>query len=544
VANNDTRYFGVNIAALGPFFEKDVNQTNHPDANSIVRGGWPLDTSRQTFATISGFYDRQPNTTRSNYPELLELGDESVISGIPYPLGLHLIVGNEILNSTTANTTAANGTFSNFSQTYSFQDGTVNWGFTWMPKNTNVRFDIKYLTFTSRVRPNVGATQLRVTPRGGDYNASIVDFLDGRSAVRSFLGEKGGDHTSSSIYVSNHPNGLPDVEAWTWSTANFTNGYTDMSSRKLTTLPNDDNDNEMSIGQKWEVHLKDGETAVFQKFVGVASSDGFQDPKTVAENAMLAASQDGWDKLLSEHTEAWNKLMERNLMSNYRDPATGQLPENDTITEALQISETANRYYQMQNLLPEGSRLNDDAIAVGGLTSDSYAGLRFWDGDRWMYPGIAITNPSYARQFLNFRVKQFEQAKANAQIPYVQGKYKFDSKSVLYPWTSGRYGNATGTGPALDYEYHLNPDIALAMFQDLAITGDKKHFEEKYWPVVEGVGHTIATLLTPDGNGWSIRNMTDPDEYAVSSPCSFCCHNTCSCHLYHFHCQSITNTCL
>jgi trehalose/maltose hydrolase-like predicted phosphorylase len=55
-----------------------------------------------------------------------------------------------------------------------------------------------------------------------------------------------------------------------------------------------------------------------------------------------------------------------------------------------------------------------------------------------------------------------------------------NNKSVLYPWTSGRYGNATSTGPALDYEYHINYVIALSMLKDRAITGDEKHFKEHF----------------------------------------------------------------
>jgi hypothetical protein len=34
--------------------------------------------------------------------------------------------------------------------------------------------------------------------------------------------------------------------------------------------------------------------------------------------------------------------------------------------------------------------------------------------------------------------------------------------------------------------------------------------------VVNSVTHTIAALLQKDGDGWSLNNMTDPDEYAVS----------------------------
>jgi len=424
-------------------------------------------------------------------------------------MGLHLVAGDQILNST-----VDKNSISNFSHTRQFRNGVLSWTYTWTPNNTKVSFNIEYEAFMSRARPNIGATRLRVTPRGGNYNASIIDLLDGRSAVRSSLGKKGMYPDMTSIYVSNHPDGLPNVTAWTISSTNVSNGYTDDSTRRLAT--NTGSNSSMSIGQEWDVRLVEGETATFEKLVGIASTDKFEDAESTALLELARASSDGWDAILSEHTEAWNKLMENNQMTNYRDPATGHLPENDTIIEKFQIMAVVDHHYLMQNLLPDnGNGLNDNGVSVGGLTSDAYGGMLFWDQDLWMYLGIAPVNPDYATQFLLARAKIFHQALQNAQEDYVQAKYKFDNKSPLYPWAGNRFGNATGTGPVLDYEYHIVADIALAMLLYPKITGNKAYFREKFWPVVEGVGHTITTLLVKDRNGWSIRNMTDPDEYAV-----------------------------
>jgi trehalose/maltose hydrolase-like predicted phosphorylase len=190
---------------------------------------------------------------------------------------------------------------------------------------------------------------------------------------------------------------------------------------------------------------------------------------------------------------------------------------NDRNIQNLRIEAVIDRYITLINLLPEnGSGLNDVGISPTGMSADSYGGMVFWDQDQWIAPNIAAMNPEYAVQILNSRVKFWEQAKTNTQMDYVKQNYTFDHNSVLYPWTSGRYGNATATGPALNYQYHLNTDIALSMLQFLRITGNESHFQQKFWPVIKSVGHTIATLLQKDGNGWSILNLTDPDEYAVS----------------------------
>lgn len=170
----------------------------------------------------------------------------------------------------------------------------------------------------------------------------------------------------------------------------------------------------------------DGETAVFEKFISVTSTDHLKFPKFKAISESQKAYRDGWEKVLAEYTEAWNRLMTRNQMADYRDPITGKLPENDGVIEALQIEAVASRYYIMQNLFPDdGSGLNVDGASVGGLSSSAYGGMLFWDQDFWIHDPIAITNPNYARQILNARVKLYSQALSNAQADYVQEKYKF-----------------------------------------------------------------------------------------------------------------------
>ncbi|ESZ94010.1 glycoside hydrolase family 65 protein [Sclerotinia borealis F-4128] len=466
----DFGYIGLSTASIGPGFERDFNQT-HRDGEQPTEG-WPEFNPRQTFAGLAGFFDRQANTTKTNYPELLDRGDESVISGIPHFTGIYVSVGEHVLNAS-----VDPSTISDYNCTMNFQDGILQWNYTWTPSlNASSSFQIEYTVFTSRARVNVAATQLIITPLSETTeNITVTDILDGRSAVRSFLGQKGVYNDTASIYVSNHPNGLQDISAWTVSTANFSSGPNYMSSRAIT-LP-----------------LKYGQ------------------PRTFRKNA----TRDGWDLIVAEHIAVWNQDMQREKITSYRNPVTGRLPVNDTLTEVQQISAVIDTYMLLQTLLKNDTNLNNNGVSVGGLTADPYAGMYFWDMEIWMFPGIVMSHPEYALQMVNYRLKMHEQAKANAQEAYVQEKYKLDNDSVLYSWTSGRYGNATGTGPTLDYEYHINTDVAKAMLDYRQVTSDEQLFRQKMWPAVESVGHTIEGLLQKDDQGkWNIWNMTDPDEWA------------------------------
>ena len=520
---------GFGTASAGPFFEFEANLTNHEDAFSQPHQGWPLDNRRQTFATVEGFYDCQSTTPRTNYPWLKELGCESVISGIPYPLAFDVIVGDQVLNASVAESSV-----SRYVSWMDFHNGIRGYNFTWSPAGANFLLDLEMTVLVSRNRPNVAATQYRLTTKSikgsasilsrlmghrirswftepNTYTITLVDRIDGRSAVRSFLGEKGSS-SNTTIHVSSHPDGQPDVTVWTTSTANISNGYTDESSRTMI-YPGDSSG--MSIGQKWNVHLVEGKAAIFQKYIGVASSDHFPDPKGQASAESQRAAKDGFQQVLQEHSTAWNVIMDPDRLTDYRDPSTGKLPDDANI-RMLHASNVVSAFSLLQNLNRADSGLDDEGVPVAGLASDAYAGDRFWDQELWMFPAVAITWPHYARQFAEFRIKQYQHALQNAQATYVQEKYPFNNQSVLYPWTSGRWGNATATGPVLDYEYHINGDVALMLLQFHAITGDDEYFAEKYWPVVNSVTHTIAALLQRDGDGWSLNNMTDPDEYAVS----------------------------
>ena len=86
-------YLGINLAAVGPFFEVDT------PVNGDNINGWPLFGRRQTFATVSGFWDSQPTTNGTNFEWLNQYGGESVISGVPHWSGLHVKVGGEVLGA-------------------------------------------------------------------------------------------------------------------------------------------------------------------------------------------------------------------------------------------------------------------------------------------------------------------------------------------------------------------------------------------------------------------------------------------------------------
>ncbi|KAI6248361.1 Acid trehalase [Erysiphe necator] len=510
-------YVGAAMAAIGPLFGEGTYQTNHTKQKSL--NTWPLYNPKITFATVSGFLDVQENATGYNFPELSRDGWDSFISGIPHPTSIILSFFGHELNDSVSITE-----ISNFMSSINMRDGVNKWQFTWTPtvNSDKISFDIIYKVISHRVIPNLWAVEAQVTA-SDDINGTVTDLLDGRSSLRSYLNVKGMDESEDNnfhtIYSSVHPDGLENVTAWLVSGADFSNKYTDLNSRRLAAhglLHLETERVDSTIGQTFDVYLKKNEPAVFHKFVTIASTDKFPQPERTARQVLKSAIRSSFSKILRDHVTAWRELLSAEKVDDFRDPVTGNLPEDqgEEYLKYLQISTVANPYYLLSNLRPDDqSNLNDDSVSVCGLTSDCYGGQNFWDAPTWMAPGISVTFPNYAEQINNLYKKQFPQALENAKA------YGYPKGSALYPWTSGRYGNCTATGPCVDYEYHKNLDIALSLCQLKKITGNSTQFWEgpkSAAKIVDSIATSMSHLLSYNHTTKSfwIYNMTDPDEYS------------------------------
>ncbi|KAI9857557.1 MAG: hypothetical protein M1813_008149 [Trichoglossum hirsutum] len=501
-------YAGISSAAEGPFFAADKNLTS--SRGTLPVEGWPLFNPRQTFATITGFWDEQPNTPGANFPELFRNGGESVISGIPHWSDLIFTTGDG--QSYVAG--VDNETVTNFNSSLNMKDAIATWSLSWTPGE--ITFNLTYQLFLSHAegRENVAAVRLDVVP-SEDHNGIVTDLLDGRSALRSTAAGKGLEPNdkysapTNTIWAAVKPNGLDDVIAFVYTVLDFTGTAVDQGSRREVRDAPYVSTNASTIAQQFDVRLKKGKTTTFFKYIGIASSDGYsQAADTVARSAALHGKETGWDNLIAESKSAWSERFNDRVVEDYRD-ANGKLP---SYWAALHITTVAQNFYLLQNLPSptSGANISDRSISVGGLTSDPYAGLVFWDADTFVSPAILATKPQYAQSIARYRLSTFPQAKRNAM------SHGLSNASAIYPWTSSRYGNCTATGPCFDYQYHLNGDIVLNLFNTYLATGNMTFLRHEAFPVMAAISSMYAEILRYNRttNLYELRNMTDPDEYA------------------------------
>lgn len=497
-------YLGINVAAVGPFFEIDA------DEEGGVINGWPLFSRRQTFATIAGFYDAQPKTNGTNFPWLLQYGYESVISGVPHWGGLIIDLGDDVYLDATVD----NRTVHNFTSTYDFKAGVLEWSYTWEPKGKG-SYQIKYRLFAHKLHVNQAIVDLTIVP-STDSKAKVVNVIDGYSAVRSDFVKSGQDEDGG-IFSAVRPVGIANVTAYIYAQVNGSKSL-DLSRRKLVHGKPYVHTNESSIAQAIPVKFSAGVPVHITKYIGAASSDAFEDPEKTAKEASNRALEEGYEKSLLSHLKEWESVMPSDSVDSYAFPENDTLPDDEYIIDSAIIAVT-NTYYLLQNTVGKsaqkavsGAPVNIDSISVGGLTSDSYAGLIFWDADLFMQPGLTTSHPEAAQRITNYRVAKYDQAKKNIATSFAgsQNKTKFSESAAVYPWTSGRFGNCTATGPCWDYEYHLNGDIGISLVNQWVTSGDTDFFKETLLPIYDSVANLFADLLKPNGSSWTITNMTDP----------------------------------
>jgi len=353
-------YFGQRFGAEGHGFQQDYNDTD-PDGPIQPVNGWPLDNRRVTFGTVSGFWNSQPNTTRTNFPELAAQGGESVIAGLPHWASLYLVTPQ----GDTYGPRVSNSTISNYKQSMSLKNGVVTTSVTWAPEGDCI-YNLTYTVMASRFRATVGYIQLDIVP-SHDVEVSLLDILDGRGALRTWPAGTGMESGAENIIWSGvHPYGLPDITAYVYSTVKFSDSNK-ASSRASGESFDFVSTNVSTVSQSFKASLKGGEKFSVFKYVGIASSEAFpDDTDVVARTAALAAADAGLEQLLTEHNESWDDIWEDGSI----------LAEYD---EELQISLQATLFHLLSAVRSGKGpkRLGSDAsIPVGGLSGDSYAGCK------------------------------------------------------------------------------------------------------------------------------------------------------------------------
>ncbi|KAK7228012.1 hypothetical protein V2G26_000182 [Clonostachys chloroleuca] len=490
-------YFGQALPAEGVGYWVFQNEDGTPALN-----GWPLDQDRATFGTISGFWNLQERVTHPILWENVARGGESVIAGIPdwTALTVSTFTGETYQPGVSPHTVV------DYTQSQSLTDGVVTTNVTWQPKSVSTPLQLNFTVLAHQNRPTLGLVRLDLT-LNGPISVKIRDIIDGGGAVRSEFHEKGFEENSR-IWTSVKPLGVGDTTAYIVSQVQFFGLSQEETNLLVASRKNATGDKEhvsmdvSTIAQGWDLTLAEDErrTISIIKHVGIASSDAFPNhTKTIAVDTVNSSLGESWEDLIQEHSNSWAAVWD-----DADIVVPGDAEVQTTVRGAL--------FHLLSNSIPDKETtrrgMTQNSISVGGLSSDSYAGLVFWDSDVWMYPSLLALHPDRAKPILNYRQRLLPQAMENSQL--------YNRPGALYPWTSGRYGNCTGTGICALYQYHLNTDIAMSHWDYYLHSGDVEWLRNHAWPILKSVADMFAEYVVFNKTtGWyDTLVLGEPDEFA------------------------------
>lgn len=481
-------YIGSRIPNLGQGFTYDQSEYYLNNYN-----GWPLFNQRYLGAFMSGFYNIEAKLNLTNFPELYANGYESVIAAIPQWTTLTLSVELDNQNYTLDPSDMANqGDITDYMQTLSLENGIATTLYTWMDQ-----LHVQYEVLAHRKDIHLGLVRLQVLNlENSPITVVVTDTLDFATAQRcQFVNTTvSTPDEESAIGITFQPHELDYINGVIYSRLKADNST-------VTTQTN------QSVSQLVSLVIGANQAVEVTKLVGIASTDIDPDSLTTAEDVfslaksvVSAAYRKSESYLFTSHVDTWDEILDIGSV-NITFP-------NDTL---LTLVSRASLYHLAANTRPQAQGVTA-AMGVGGLSSDSYAGMVFWDTDIWMSGGILPFLPEHAKSFVNYRLHTHEQAKENIPTEY-NGEY-----GAVYPWTSGRFGNCTSTGPCFDYEYHINVAIAYGAWQlYLSGAGDDEYLKSAAAPLIEDAATFLSSYLAKYNSTYdkyTTHNLTDPDEFA------------------------------
>ncbi|SCU83630.1 LAFA_0D04720g1_1 [Lachancea sp. 'fantastica'] len=489
-------YIGSRIPNVGFGFAPDTFNIWIPDrlVPGALNNGWPLRNRRFAGAFVSDFYALEPELNSTNFPELDKNGYSTALAAIPQWTDLSFSIRDNSARFDAQSVHADQ--VSNYRQNLSMLTGEVTTELDWLST-----IHVKSTIFAHRMLHPLGIVQLELSlipdnpGRSQQMDLQLFDVLNHSTSQRTYLRDLGYD--SDGIYMIVEPDNVPYSSAAMYSSLQVSSHESNLDGVVYQVT-------NTSVTNKRFLQLtSENPSVTITKYVGIMSSEYDRYDKTVSN---LDTAKDlvhqyfgRYDDLTKWHHDAWVQIYAN---------ATIEIPSDSL----LELSARSSVFHLLSNTRKFNvSQDRGLPVPASGISSDSYAGLVFWDADLWIMPALLPFFPEIARHMVTYRMSMHDQARINARDNGYPG--------AIYPWTTGRFANCTSTGPCVDYEYHINIDIAMASFL-IYLNGasgvDDEYLRNTTWPLVRDAAtfFTAYVQYNPELDAYETHNMTDPDEYA------------------------------
>ncbi|MBD3781874.1 MAG: glycoside hydrolase family 65 protein [Micrococcales bacterium] len=183
--------------------------------------------------------------------------------------------------------------------------------------------------------------------------------------------------------------------------------------------------------------------------------------------------------------------------------------EVDTADEHRAAVQQAVRY-NLFSLAQASARADRQGVPAKGVTGSGYEGHYFWDSEVYVAPFLTYTQPDAARNLLHFRSLMLPAARDRAR--------EMSQRGALFPWRSINGEEASAYYAAGTAQVHLDADVAHALAQYLAATGDVDFLVRHGMAILVETARLYADLGFWRSNGtasFHIHGVTGPDEYTT-----------------------------
>ena len=178
----------------------------------------------------------------------------------------------------------------------------------------------------------------------------------------------------------------------------------------------------------------------------------------------------------------------------------------DIQIEGDELSQRGLRF-NIFNLHQCAPRVPNASIPAKGLSGEGYEGHYFWDAEIYMLPFFVYTQPRLAKNLLLFRYSTLDNARNHA-------RRMGHSRGAAYPWRTITGGECSSHYPTGSAQYHINADIAYAIWRYWEASDDMDFIVEYGAEVLFETARIWLEIgnFANDG-GFHINTVTGPDEY-------------------------------
>ena len=192
-----------------------------------------------------------------------------------------------------------------------------------------------------------------------------------------------------------------------------------------------------------------GESFTLNKFMTTYTS------QDIARERLIPRTFNGLDRI--------KEIGFKKLLDQQYQFLTDYWADVDVVVKGEEGLQQALRFNAF-HLLQSTGRGGFTNVPAKGLTGEFYEGHYFWDTETFIIPFYIYNRPRLAKQLLMYRYNILDRARINAK------RVKLDG--ALFPWRTINGYEASGFFMGSTVQYHIDADIAYAIYQYVTATDD------------------------------------------------------------------------